>query len=62
MPGIGKVRETAPPVTTITSYSNSHGSPTSGVIVAVFEAWSMRVTLAVTTFVFFRCRRCDTTA
>jgi hypothetical protein len=38
MPGIGKVRETAPPVTTTTSYSKSHGSPTSGVMVAVFEA------------------------
>ena len=30
MPGIGKVRETAPAVTTIWSYSSSYGSPTIG--------------------------------
>lgn len=54
MPGIGKVRETAPAVTTIWSYANSYGSPTAGVIVATFSAWLMPVTFAVTTFVRLR--------
>ncbi len=61
-PGIGNVRETAPAVTTtIWSYSCSYGSPTGGVIVAVLFAWSMPVTLAVTTLVLLRWRRCATT-
>ena len=57
MPGIGKVRETAPAVTTIWSYSSCHGAPTAGVMVATLLAWSMPVTFAVTTRVFFRWRR-----
>ncbi len=39
-----------------------HGSPTSGVICAVFAAWSMAVTLAVMTRLRLRCLRCRTTA
>ena len=54
MPGIGKVRETAPAVTTIWSYSNSYGSPAMGVIVATLPAWLMPETYAATTWVFFR--------
>ena len=46
MPGIGKVRETAPAVTTIWSYSCWYGSPTIGVIVATLFAWLMPVTFA----------------
>ncbi len=61
MPGIGKVRDTAPAVTTIWSYSSSYGSPSSGVIVATLLAWLMPVTLAVTTVVRFRWRRSATT-
>ena len=54
MPGIGKVRETAPAVTTIWSYANSYGSPSGGVMVATFWAWLMLVTLAVSTLVRLR--------
>ena len=61
-PGIGKVRETAPAVTTMWSYSISHESSVSEVIVAVLLAWSMPDTLAVMMFVWCRCRRCATTA
>ena len=51
-PGIGKVRDTAPAVTTTMSYSNWVGSPSSGSIVAILFAWSMLVTLAVMMRVF----------
>ena len=61
-PGIGKVRETEPAVTTIWSYAIVHGSPTAGVISAVFVAWSIFVTFAVMTRVRLRCRRWSTTA
>ena len=61
-PGIGNVRLTAPPVTTTWSYSNSHGSPTGGVMVADFAAWSTFVTRAVITLVRLRWRRWVTTA
>ena len=61
-PGIGKVRETEPAVTTIWSYVIVQGSPTSGVIVAVFDAWSMPVTFAVMTRARLRCLRWSTTA
>jgi len=39
-----------------------HGSPTAGVISAVFATWSTLVTFAVMTRVFLRWRRCETTA
>jgi hypothetical protein len=62
MPGIGNVRDTAPAVTTIWSYSCWYGSPTIGVIVATFWAWLIPVTFAATTVVRLRCRRSATTA
>ena len=54
MPGIGNVRETAPAVTTIWSYSCWYGSPAIGVIVATLFAWLMPVTFAATTVVRLR--------
>ena len=55
MPGIGNVRETAPAVTTIWSYSCVHvSSPAIGVIVAVLVACSMPVTFPAMTVVRLR--------
>ena len=62
MPAIGKVRDTEPVVTTMWSYSKPNASPVFGVIVAVFVACEMPVTLPAIFAVRFRWRRRATTA
>ena len=50
-PGMGKVRVTAPAVTTSTSYSRSYARPSLAMTATLRSAWSMDVAVPATTLV-----------
>jgi hypothetical protein len=60
-PGIGRVLTTEPGATTIWSYRSCSSGPSTGSSVAVRRAWSMPVTVPVTTRQRLRTFRSGTT-